>query len=278
MYNLGSHYFRVPVVVLTLTFLFVACDSQAPKLQTEAQPLPQTPHLQTETQPPLAEEALFRGIIFGQGEVARAIPEIRNHRLMTDLAQTEEQLKAMNAFNTELLGAIRATRPGYLNEFNAEMRSGNHQRIAKALQGTGSVIVEVLPQMESVKQMAARIESDPAYRDKLVQILTNAADGTALTEHDFKAALAGLASGNLNSDELRASPESALVVLGVVAAAFVSTVAVAINYAIGLNVIVNIAAATSRVVGFDPIIETTEEMSMYMEKLVNSIAATYAAK
>ena len=73
-------------------------------------------------------EQVFRGILFGEGEVAKLFPEIWDND-----SQLEESEQGQISVKEEIISFIKIQYPDFMDWFGQETQSGNHIRIQKAL-------------------------------------------------------------------------------------------------------------------------------------------------
>ncbi|MCM3269765.1 sporulation delaying protein family toxin [Paenibacillus elgii] len=82
-------------------------------------------------------ETIFRGIIFGQGEVAKHLPDIWTN----DLLSKANDPQAVAAANSVVLN-IKQNNPAYFNELEKSVYSGDHLKIRAALKEGGHLSLQ----------------------------------------------------------------------------------------------------------------------------------------
>jgi SdpC family antimicrobial peptide len=85
-------------------------------------------------------ETMFKGLVFGNGYVADAIPEIRdNFKVEVLEAQGLNKAELLDV-QSRILYQIKLKDPGFLNRFKSAMNSGDHYRIGSMLDTAGVVV------------------------------------------------------------------------------------------------------------------------------------------
>lgn len=84
-------------------------------------------------------QELFRGIFFGQTDVANRIPNITKSTGIEDLLSTEEA-SAINGIRDLLVEEIEQIRPNFFMSFKDKIQSGEHLKIEEGLIEAGEVI------------------------------------------------------------------------------------------------------------------------------------------
>lgn len=115
-------------------------------------------------------ETLYRGIFFGQGAVAAAIPEIQ--AAIGQVGSIEPaQREALNTFADDMVRVIRATEPGFFAEFEAAMHSGDHREIERTLNRANRLSVESLDQIPAIADWRAQLAANrEAVQAELLQM------------------------------------------------------------------------------------------------------------
>ena len=85
----------------------------------------------------LSGEAIFRGLVFGEGVVAQKFPEVWGRITVDDASWTLEQRQAAIAVKRDLIADMRGADPTFFDRFRADMTSGQHLRIARAMDESG---------------------------------------------------------------------------------------------------------------------------------------------
>ncbi|WP_019547136.1 hypothetical protein [Streptomyces sulphureus] len=87
--------------------------------------------------------SLFRGILFGQGEVAEKLGE--SEELFATMGEGYEKNNSSDVLKAgdAVMDAVEKNRPGAMAEFSTEMRSGDVERVQTALQKTTDDLVDV---------------------------------------------------------------------------------------------------------------------------------------
>ena len=94
---------------------------------------------------------LFRGVLFGQGAVADALPEVWERAELRQMhtAPTTEALAAIDG----IVSKLDATYPGYFDRFASDMQSGDHVQIRSTLQDALTKVMSVSNAPHSAKPM-----------------------------------------------------------------------------------------------------------------------------
>ncbi|HEX6940530.1 MAG TPA: hypothetical protein VF158_14030 [Longimicrobiales bacterium] len=87
---------------------------------------------------PFSGEAAFRGIVFGQGEVAERLPALWSMSLRERFPEvSDEQIRqAADA----VVKRIREADPTFLDRFGRAVQSGDHVLVSEILEETGTVL------------------------------------------------------------------------------------------------------------------------------------------
>jgi SdpC family antimicrobial peptide len=88
-------------------------------------------------------ETLFRGLIFGEGEVAQAFPEIWGGKKIDDPSWTAEQREAVVKTKALLISDMRTADPGFFDRYAAALQSGDRLRIERMLDESGKLFRQV---------------------------------------------------------------------------------------------------------------------------------------
>lgn len=92
-------------------------------------------------------ESIFRGLFFGSGPVAGMFPELwrdARRRTLQTLRERPDHVAALEAVERVVLQHITSHDAGFMDDFGAAMRSGDHLRIDAALKGASSAILRAL--------------------------------------------------------------------------------------------------------------------------------------
>jgi SdpC family antimicrobial peptide len=84
-------------------------------------------------------ETIFRGLVFGQGEVAKYFPEIWSNDLLK-----EANKKEVKQIVDILISDIKKSNPNYFNELKNAVYSGEHLKIQAALNKGGELLSKQL--------------------------------------------------------------------------------------------------------------------------------------
>ncbi|WP_052659487.1 sporulation delaying protein family toxin [Bacillus alveayuensis] len=95
--------------------------------------------LQNKLQKQYDGETIFRGLVFGQGEVAKYFPEIWSNDLLKK-ANKKEVKQIANI----LISGIKKSDPNYFNELKEAVYSGEHLKIQAALNKGGELLSKQL--------------------------------------------------------------------------------------------------------------------------------------
>ncbi len=140
--------FAIPTAVCLL-FVVAGCDSQQ---STSSAPLVKD----------YTGEQIFRGLLFGQGEVANLFPEIWEEGKISNSSELknaleddgkilEEAIKspqALRAYDV-LVSQIQESHPDFFTEFEQAMESGNHLQVRNALSESGYVLADAAKALTS---------------------------------------------------------------------------------------------------------------------------------
>lgn len=121
----------------------------------------------------LSGEAIYRGIVFGDGPVADLVPVIRAHGRLADRLKDDKKLHEVRKLEDRLVQAIQKTDPAFFAQFARDMRSGNPQVVDLALRRAGEVSLRAgsgLPEVEKVRELK---KSDPKKYAELREALAN---------------------------------------------------------------------------------------------------------
>ncbi|MGP3610970.1 sporulation delaying protein family toxin [Anoxybacteroides rupiense] len=95
--------------------------------------------LQNKLQKQYDGETIFRGLVFGQGEVAKYFPEIWSNDLLK-----EANKKEVKQIANILISGIKKSDPNYFNELKEAVYSGEHLKIQASLNKGGELLSKQL--------------------------------------------------------------------------------------------------------------------------------------
>lgn len=81
----------------------------------------------------LSGSELYMGIVFGQGEIAKQLPYIKEY-VSEQMNRSSAELLAQEKFYKEMAGEIDRTFPGYFNQFSKDVYSKDYYAIKKAVE------------------------------------------------------------------------------------------------------------------------------------------------
>lgn len=114
-------------------------------------------------------EQIFRGLFFGEGEVAANIPELNGLHVSNYITDAKKLADALD-FQNRIVNQVKNDHPGYFSELKAAVDGRNHVSVQNALQA-GSGYVE-----EAVAKLGVRRDAAEEQRkaDDLAQKLNAA--------------------------------------------------------------------------------------------------------
>ena len=119
------------IAYLTLcTFAMSACASEGPVAPSR--------HVT-----PIDGEVLFRGLVFGEGAVAKIFPEIWGGKEIDDPSWTTEQRDAVVTTKTALIADMRTADPQFFDRYAASLQSGDRLRIERTLDESATLFQQV---------------------------------------------------------------------------------------------------------------------------------------
>jgi SdpC family antimicrobial peptide len=89
-------------------------------------------------------ETLFRGLVFGEGAVAQAVPELWSGRSMENPAWTPAQHEEFEAAKSSIVVGMRRADPAFFGRFGAALQSGDPVRIERALDESRGLFARVV--------------------------------------------------------------------------------------------------------------------------------------
>jgi SdpC family antimicrobial peptide len=93
---------------------------------------------------PFGAEELFRGLVLGDGPIAQAVPEIRDHTGLDAQPLSDAQRAQVRAAYDGLMADIIAEHADFLEWFALEIASGDHYRVTEALRQGGDLMLTTL--------------------------------------------------------------------------------------------------------------------------------------
>ena len=126
----GGRRTRVLAYLTLCTFAMSACGSESP--------LAPTRHVV-----PQDGETLFRGLVFGEGAVAKEFPEIWGGKKIDDPSWTADQREAVLQAKTALIADMRTADPTFFDRYGAAIQSGDRLRIERMLDESGKLLRQV---------------------------------------------------------------------------------------------------------------------------------------
>ena len=89
-------------------------------------------------------ETIFRGIVFGQGPVAKLFPEIWPEDLL-EKVQKDDRVKTVA---DDIMKKMKNKDPNYFLEFEKAVYSGDHLKVDTSLKEGGKLLTEVIEEEE----------------------------------------------------------------------------------------------------------------------------------
>jgi len=151
-------------------------------------------------------EAIFRGLVLGEGSVAKEISVIQEHFLVNNYVESEVQRQALVNFNQDLIDQISESEPEYFARFRERIASGDRSEILNTLNEASTVAIEGAMQMESVQSFQKRLQEDPALADSILPSLERH-DARARTVEETERILKAFAAGELGPDSEPSIPQ-----------------------------------------------------------------------
>lgn len=112
-------------------------------------------------------EDILLGVEFGDGPVARAIPQIDKFARLDQFITDPAQLKAVRDVESKVLEQIKLDDPAFLPVFASRMRSGNPLEVRDAQAAARSAMLRAVKEMPEVSQFVAKVKANPAKLDSL---------------------------------------------------------------------------------------------------------------
>lgn len=256
--------------LLCAALLLAGCsDSVVESTDTEAE------------SPKVTGEALFRGIMMGEGQVANDVPQVRDLYALDQVVTDKTARTAMSEFNDELIGAIKKNHPGYFGEFRKALTSGDQLKVRAELRNANQILMSSLHDIPEVKQAAERISEDPEYAES---ILSESDLGSMdVEEQKVKDAMYLFAAKAGGSSAERGANSKVTFAVGpvVIVAAAVHMYA-AVTHSAAAAVQITVALAYWNYVGGPSTQikfaagENAKTLSLAEEQLINSVTTIYA--
>ncbi|HEX6372102.1 MAG TPA: hypothetical protein VF006_24475 [Longimicrobium sp.] len=128
-------------------------------------------------------ESIYRGVFFGQGQVTQDVPELADAFAWRG-TMDETQRAALDSFVDDLTATIQKTSPGFFEEFDRVMRSGDHVMIADMMDRAGDVTLRAMDQVPGVEDWQKRLETE---RDAVQKELIRMHDEGKMSAEDVDA-------------------------------------------------------------------------------------------
>lgn len=136
-------------------------------------------------------EELFKGIVLGEGEVAKLFPEIWSKEML-ELTSTPEAQESINTILIE----IKDKEPTFFEEFREAVYSGNHLHIQEVLSNTVTILEALLEENFNLDEMAAE-NTGSAEGRSIVAILAVAITTVVVYSHGAIVTMGGVAAAYL---------------------------------------------------------------------------------
>jgi SdpC family antimicrobial peptide len=88
-------------------------------------------------------EEMFRGIVFGEGTVGRMLPEVWGEGRDPSASLGREKLQRYERNKTTLIARMRTADADFFTRFGADVQSGDHLRIERAMDESAALIRQV---------------------------------------------------------------------------------------------------------------------------------------
>lgn len=138
-------------------------------------------------------EELYRGLFFGEGEVAGLVPEFwgEMHQALENVSA--DDLERIQGVRDQIIAEIDASFPGYFSSFSSDLHSGNPLLVRAALEGaydkTLTVASALFPQDGSESDMSTQAICGPTFCGLVVAIAVVVVNYAAVV-HSFYRELA----------------------------------------------------------------------------------------
>lgn len=176
-------------------------------------------------------EELFAGLFFGEGEVVEIVPELHERSQLKSYLSSEEEVAGFRAFQVKAIEAIRKENPQFFATFKADIQSGDHLRIQKAMQNSSEVLIGALEDMYGIKKKDfIRLNEELNAKTNIREVVLN--KGT-IDRKQFNTQVGTLALSYLDVNKYSDSSkeEAAAAVLGPIAIAVAAVAVLVITLA-----------------------------------------------
>ena len=224
-----------------------------------------------------SEDALFRGIMFNEGQVADLIPQLKSNQIKPeDVFDKKEDVKAVYDTRDKILASIKKADPAFLAYFKKEVTSGNTERIKKAYKRGSERIYSSLLEVNNIHSRESRNAFNKQIQASAKKYTIMNTDGTlnkAATESKLKSLVSenGLQPGKrittLDDDDcIEVAAAGVVVIIAVVVFVVVEAAAVTDTYA---WVTSGEASAFSG--------NVDNKLPLYLEELIGEVAVNLKA-
>jgi SdpC family antimicrobial peptide len=97
-----------------------------------------------------AGEEIFRGLLFGEGEIAEKFPQIWKHPQVVEQMKKPGRLEQWNIFKERVIAGIKKKDHTFFDRFGEEIQSGDHLRIVDILNESGQAIRGQLMELQAM--------------------------------------------------------------------------------------------------------------------------------
>jgi SdpC family antimicrobial peptide len=164
---------KICIVLVSLLVIFSACTRPE----------------KVEQAPLYSGEVLFKGIVFGSGEIADTIPELKKVKdFISAQSWNEKQKAAYGTIQDSIMAKIRRVDPDYFNAFQANVQSGDPVLITSSLKMASLAVraamfednasLALLLSHRYFKGQQAKLDSSESVRE-LSRLLASQASDTA---------------------------------------------------------------------------------------------------
>jgi hypothetical protein len=145
------HILFVSILALSTTFIVYSCN------KTSSAPV---------ARQSFSEDQVFEGVMFGQGAVAKLLPQVSKTQIQPEEVFTKQaDIEQVYSTRRKIMNSIKETNPGFFAEFKADMTSGDPERITKAYKMaaqkvyTGLLTINHITSREQESNFIRKIES-----------------------------------------------------------------------------------------------------------------------
>lgn len=167
---------RRPVALMLLAVLAAGCDTS--RSLTAPEPGSAASAAAAKGAQRYDGTTLFRGLVFGEGRIAKLFPEIWEGSSARDRALTAKQRAEIEAGKAELVRRMDRVDPTFFDRFAADVQSGSHVRVERAMENGRAVLGRVL---EEVRGEAGAAGEATIQEDESIAGVTFVALAFALT-------------------------------------------------------------------------------------------------